>query len=552
MRESAPNARKIFAMTETGSDRRTMLAVGALCLALAAVGHLHGHRVYLDHLDTPHTLYPPASGLGHSPPSSPLARRLWVVIIDGLRDDVAARVPAIRELAVEGVRRTLIADFPSFTHPALASFETGAPGLYSGTRLNSGRVRLAYDSLDDEARVAGIDVLLADDGWQGFAGALEGPQHREDRVLTIDELLARPAVRELAWIHLERVDRAGHLAGAASKAYEEAARDEGLVLARLAAALDLSRDALFVVSDHGHLDRGGHGGAEPSALDGFLVARGPAIRRGVALAPARQRDVCATLALVAGLAPPSQSLGWPMVDLLALDMASLGPRLLPFWEERARAEGRFAAPLARFLSDPSIGRALAAGRPNAVEDARARLADAEREREGRREAELRRRALGRVPILVLVWTLLAAAFSAARRTRLITPKISDIVPLAVAVAVFILLFCAAGYGFTWSIPRGEAGFLVDTALFGSAAGLAGLIAVRPRTRARLLGSATLVFLVGALGYALSWWAVGGDPAWLGGPRVSFGLPLIATFDFYVAGIFGVALFVSVTRGRKRR
>jgi hypothetical protein len=72
------------------------------------------------------------------------------------------------------------------------------------------------------------------------------------------------------------------------------------------------------------------------------------------------------------------------------------------------------------------------------------------------------------------------------------------VPLAGAVAVFSALFYAAGYGVTWSIPRGEAGFLFDTALFGLASSVAGLAAIRPRTGARLLGAATLVFVVGAL------------------------------------------------------
>jgi hypothetical protein len=45
--------------------------------------------------------------------------------------------------------------------------------------------------------------------------------------------------------------------------------------------------------------------------------------------------------------------------------------------------------------------------------------------------------------------------------------------------------------------------------------------------------------------------VGGDPAWLGGPRASFALPLIATFDFYVAGSFGLVLLLSLWRGGER-
>lgn len=527
------------------ADRRVILGVGALCLALAAVSHFHGHRVYLDRLDTARTLYPPVNGFRSSASVAPLARRTWIVIIDGLRDDVAAEVPALRELAADGVRRTLVADFPSFTYPALAAFETGIPGLYSGTRLNSGRVGLAYDSLDEEARRASVHVVLASDGWGELAGALEGPAHRSDRILTIDELLTRPAERELAWIHLERVDRAGHRSGAASRGYQEAARDEGRTVRRIAAALDPSWDVLLVVADHGHLDRGGHGGAEPSATNGVLLARGPALRHGVALGPGRQRDLCATAALLAGLPPPAQSLGWPMSDMLEIDDALLGPRLLPFWQERTRAERLFAPPLAQIISDPAVDRALTMGLPGAPAAARARLDAADRVREARRDVELRQRAVNRLPVAALAGTLAIAGFWwTKRRIRL---ALSDLLPLATAVAVFATACAVAGYRLSWSIPRGEAGFLFDTAIYGIASGIVALAARRPCSQERLLGSAALIFLACALAYVGAWWSVGGDPAWLGGPRVSFALPLVATFDFYVAGSFGVALLISAKR-----
>jgi hypothetical protein len=102
-----------------------------------------------------------------------------------------------------------------------------------------------------------------------------------------------------------------------------------------------------------------------------------------------------------------------MADMLEIDDASLGPRLVPFWEERSRAESLFATPLAQSISDSAIGRALAAGLPDAPDAARARLEAAERVREGRRAAELRLRALRRLPIFALIAALLLAGAWAA-------------------------------------------------------------------------------------------------------------------------------------------
>ena len=50
-------------------------------------------------------------------------------------------------------------------------------------------------------------------------------------------------------------------------------------LADVVATVDLSRDALIVVADHGHSDRGGHGGFD--LLRGLALRRRQHDRRGV-------------------------------------------------------------------------------------------------------------------------------------------------------------------------------------------------------------------------------------------------------------------------------
>ncbi len=52
------------------------------------------------------------------------------------------------------------------------------------------------------------------------------------------------------------------------------------LLAEIAATLDLSRDTLFVASDHGQIDRGGHGGQDAITLVEPWVLAGAGVQPG--------------------------------------------------------------------------------------------------------------------------------------------------------------------------------------------------------------------------------------------------------------------------------
>jgi len=81
-----------------------------------------------------------------------------------------------------------------------------------------------------------------------------------------------------------------------------------------------------VTADHGHVDEGGHGGAEPEVLSVPLVLAGRGIRRG-ARGEARQEDVAATLAFMLGLPLPGAGSGRILDEALlatARDPSALG------------------------------------------------------------------------------------------------------------------------------------------------------------------------------------------------------------------------------------
>ena len=66
---------------------------------------------------------------------------------------------------------------------------------------------------------------------------------------------------QLVLIHLDQVDYAGHHEGGPQDPrWNQAAQRADDLLAEILAAVDLEQDTLLVVSDHGQIDPGGHGG----------------------------------------------------------------------------------------------------------------------------------------------------------------------------------------------------------------------------------------------------------------------------------------------------
>src|SRR5579871_1988286 len=156
------------------------MGVGSVGLAGALVSALvtwYSLGVYLPALNTPHTSlegvpHPPSA----VPPHSALARRLSVVIVDGLSFEAARAMEELLPLRRRGVFRSLAVEFPSYTSPALVSFVTGLGPRDSGTRRNGdlGGV-VGLDSILRAAADAGVPLTLFARGFGDFGTILAPP-----------------------------------------------------------------------------------------------------------------------------------------------------------------------------------------------------------------------------------------------------------------------------------------------------------------------------------------------------------------------------------------
>ena len=182
--------------------------------------------------------------------------RVRVVLLDGLGAGMAAGLPELSRLCAGGLELRVDVGFPTVSLPVQAALWTGLTQQQSGIQYRVAALPRAPAGAAPAA-VPGA-IALAED--QAFIASSFGFA----QVRPLDAEVA--ATERLVFVHLLRIDKAGHRTGPASAKYRAAAEGADQVLGRLVQqAPPDPTTRWFVLSDHGHRPRGGgHGGAEPA------------------------------------------------------------------------------------------------------------------------------------------------------------------------------------------------------------------------------------------------------------------------------------------------
>ena len=278
-------------------------------------------------------------------PSGPtLPGHVLVVGVDGVRFDflAAESAPSVWALGQAGFLARVPVDeaTPTWSGPCWATIATGAGVAGHGITGNdlTGHRLAEHPDFVTLATRAGLSTLLAVSGWPPLALPEDGgplfaeatrreftpvpqtstvPQTSAEAGLAAwdaaDEAITATAAAVLAadaprvsFVYLGAVDLAGHATGSGA-AYRAALRAADQRVGRLVAAVR-SRPSgpqenwtIVVVTDHGHLDEGGHGGREPEVATAWAAAAGPGIRPGAPPPVTRQEHVAPLVLEAAGL-----------------------------------------------------------------------------------------------------------------------------------------------------------------------------------------------------------------------------------------------------------
>jgi hypothetical protein len=209
------------------------------------------------------------------------AARVRVILIDGLGEPTATTLPNWSALCKRGIALRVDVGFPTVSLPVQVSLWTGHTQQQTGVVFRADRPLIPWlppVARSIPAQVPGSRAVAESHGYIvrsiGFADAKPRMIDAEHPAKDIDLDAWKtgawlPAAREavasdarLAFVHVLRVDTVGHQKGADSKEYRQAASEADAILGELVA---LAPDARwFLLSDHSHLPRGGHGGDERS------------------------------------------------------------------------------------------------------------------------------------------------------------------------------------------------------------------------------------------------------------------------------------------------
>jgi hypothetical protein len=296
--------------------RRAELALplGAILLVVAGTLALAGWRAWEGLNDREALLLglPSGGSRQNATPPPRSARRIVLIIADGVNADQERSLGSAVALAKRGARAEILSHVPTFSSPSYATWLSGVDPTDSGVRTNRYRGPLPLDSLLSRARAGGLRILGFDEGPGPLLHRLFGPHLTEhiEGAARWPEVFRALSRSDLAVLSLTAADVAGHHHGARDLRYLEAIQEVERRIQHVLRAVDLSQDLVVIVSDHGHLPRGGHGGSEHVLRRLFFVAAGAGIAEQPRTGEMDQRDLAPSLALLLGLAPPAHSRGW--------------------------------------------------------------------------------------------------------------------------------------------------------------------------------------------------------------------------------------------------
>lgn len=280
-----------------------------LCLLVLGIALSYSAFAYESALNVSRPAVLAVPSAGASPARGPAERVVWV-LVDGLRLDASRKMPALNAMRSQGTDVLAKSEFPTFSGPNFVAQASGIEPAASGVLSNGYPGEVALDSVFRRAKLAGLrTAVLTTDPDHGLSETY-GTWTDETRIADPD--LDLPPATQLVFAHIGYVDWVAHDYGTRSPEYRDAVAHADVAIGRIAHALDPSRDALVVTSDHGNIDGGGHGGTERPVIRIPIVLWGAGVAHRTQ--SGRGRDVGPTIATLLGIGPLAHATGRSLVD----------------------------------------------------------------------------------------------------------------------------------------------------------------------------------------------------------------------------------------------
>lgn len=247
-----------------------------------------------------------------------------VVLLDGLGFRAASSLPALSMLCAQGLELRVDTGFPTVSLPVQQVLWTGLTQQQSGVLYRSSQ----HAEAPAGSLPAQIPGSMAVAESHPFIAASFGFTHLRPLATPDSSLPERwretgfiqeaervlSSNAQLAFVHVLRIDEAGHASGARSDDYTRAAVEADGWLKKW---VDLAPDARWLIlADHGHLPGGGHAGRDSGIPFVRACMFGPGVEASAHSPAPTVHLVDLSLALFswAGLSPSEGTLGRPLQE----------------------------------------------------------------------------------------------------------------------------------------------------------------------------------------------------------------------------------------------
>ena len=317
-------------------QRTRWVVLSLLALVLIAYGSYTWTNALLDSMFA----YRSPLRASSPPPGVPLGQaltsRVVMVIVDALREDTSRKadvMPFLNQLRSRGAWAVMYSQPPSWSQTSWTTLCTGAwPEINDAPAINVDYDKMwpwTQDNIFAAVKRAGLKTAVSGyDWWE----KLILPEWRDADFFTRgeDDAADRDVLdAALPWltsgehqfvlIHFDQVDYAGHYEGGPrDPRWNAAATRSDAMIQQIAGVLDFKQDTLIVLSDHGQIDRGGHGGQDPITLVEPFIMVGAGVKPGQ-YPDVQMVDVAPTVAALLGTNIPAASEGRPLLPMLYAD-----------------------------------------------------------------------------------------------------------------------------------------------------------------------------------------------------------------------------------------
>jgi hypothetical protein len=251
-----------------------------------------------------------------------------IVLVDGARPDLIPNISGFDFLKKNGIiYSNAHAITPTYSVPARAAIATGLPHELTGVSSNwYNKGYLGIPNIFSLAKEKGLSTgAIGDSSIKMLFGKYldfyfnvsEVPGHMNR---STEIFLNLATIPNLLWIGFADIDEAGHAYGASSNAYKDALNKASDLLLKIIQRVD-DKTLLIVLSDHGHLDRGGHGGIEKEVMSIYLALYSKNLSPKVVLREVSYASIAPTVAYVLGLPPKLVASEMPLYEVTGANVS---------------------------------------------------------------------------------------------------------------------------------------------------------------------------------------------------------------------------------------